>query len=85
MYVGDERCHFFSVGAGDSVGAPGVMKAFLRGESEEGGSPSLQPIDGLSVPEFVDRRARPEVRREDPLFPIQPRGQADRHHRQVGG
>jgi predicted TIM-barrel fold metal-dependent hydrolase len=58
MYVGDERCHFFSVGAGDSVGAPGVMKAFLRGESEEGGSPSLQPIDGLSVPEFVDRSAR---------------------------
>ena len=58
MYVGDERCHFFSVGAGDSVGAPGAMKAFLRGESDEGGSPSLAPIDGLSVPEFVDRRAR---------------------------
>jgi predicted TIM-barrel fold metal-dependent hydrolase len=58
MYVGDERCHFFSVGAGDSVGAPGVMKAFLSGASEEGGSPSLRPIDGLSVPEFVDRKAR---------------------------
>ncbi len=24
MYVGDQRCHFFSVGAGDSIGAPGV-------------------------------------------------------------
>lgn len=58
MYVGDERCHFFSVGAGDSVGPPGIMKAFLRGDTDEGGSPSLQPIDGLSIPEFVDRKAR---------------------------
>ena len=60
MYVGDERCHFFSVGAGDSVGPPGIMKAFLRGDTEEGGSPSLHPIDGLSVPEFVSRNARLE-------------------------
>jgi predicted TIM-barrel fold metal-dependent hydrolase len=58
MYVGAERCHFFSVGAGDSVGPPGIMKAFLRGDSEEGGSPSLSPINALAVPEFVDRRAR---------------------------
>jgi predicted TIM-barrel fold metal-dependent hydrolase len=60
MYVGAERCNFFSVGAGDSIGAPGVMKAFLRGESEEGGSPSLSPINGLAVPEFTDRKARLE-------------------------
>jgi predicted TIM-barrel fold metal-dependent hydrolase len=58
MYVGDERCNLVSVGAGDSVGAPGVMKAFLRGDTEEGGSPSLHPINGLAVPEFVDREAR---------------------------
>jgi predicted TIM-barrel fold metal-dependent hydrolase len=58
MWVGDERCHFFSVGCGDNVGPPGVMKAFLRGESEEGGNPSLRPIDALAVPEFVDRKAR---------------------------
>ena len=58
MYVGDERCHFFSVGAGDSIGGPGIMKAFLRGETEDGGSPSLSPIDGLSVPEFTQRNAR---------------------------
>ena len=58
MYVGDERCHFFSVGAGDSVGAPGVMKEFLRGTSDQGGSPSLNPINALAVPEFVDRNAR---------------------------
>lgn len=58
MYVGQERCHFFSVGAGDSVGPPGIMKAFLRGDSEEGGNPSLSPINALAVPEFVDKRAR---------------------------
>jgi predicted TIM-barrel fold metal-dependent hydrolase len=58
MYVGSERCQFFSVGAGDSVGPPGVMKEFLRGTSDTGGSPSLNPIDALSVPEFVSRDAR---------------------------
>lgn len=58
MYVGDERCHFFSVGAGDSIGGPGIMKAFLRGDTDEGGSPSLSPIDGLAVPEFTQRTAR---------------------------
>lgn len=58
MYIGDERCQFFSVGAADSVGAPGMMKEFLRGTTEAGGSPSLNPIDGLAVKEFVDRAAR---------------------------
>jgi predicted TIM-barrel fold metal-dependent hydrolase len=58
MYVGAERCHFFSVGAGDSVGPPGAMQSFLRGATDEGGSPSLHPIDGLAVPEYVDRKAR---------------------------
>jgi len=63
MYIGDERCHFFSVGAGDSVGPPGIMKAFLRGDTNEGGSPSLSPINALAVPEFVERGAR--LRRMD--------------------
>jgi predicted TIM-barrel fold metal-dependent hydrolase len=58
MYVGRERCQFFSVGAGDSVGAPGIMKAFLRGDTDEGGSPSLHPINALQVPEFIGRAAR---------------------------
>jgi predicted TIM-barrel fold metal-dependent hydrolase len=58
MFVGDERCHFFSVGAGDSVGPPGAMKAFLRGESEAGGNPSLHPIDALAVPAFDEHKAR---------------------------
>ncbi len=63
MYIGQERCQFFSVGAGDSVGPPGIMKAFLRGDTEEGGSPSLSPINGLAVPEFVSKEAR--LRRMD--------------------
>lgn len=58
MYVGRQRCQFFSVGAGDSVGAPGIMKAFLRGDTDEGGSPSLHPINALQVPEFTGRAAR---------------------------
>src|SRR4029453_3445545 len=56
MFVGDERCHFFSVGAGDSVGPPGAMKQFLRGASEEGGRPSLHPI---AAPAGRARRTRP--------------------------
>lgn len=58
MYIGQDRCQFFSVGAGDSIGAPGMMKAFLQGTSEQGGSPSLNPINGLAVQEFVDAKAR---------------------------
>lgn len=58
MYIGDERCKFFSVGSGDSVGPPGMMKNFLRGTSDEGGSPSLNPINALAVPEYTSRTAR---------------------------
>jgi len=58
MYVGDERCHFFSVGTGDNIGPPGAMKEFLRGMSEAGGNPSLRPINALAVREYVDRTAR---------------------------
>ena len=32
MYLGDERCAFFSVGVGDAVGPPGIMKDFLKGD-----------------------------------------------------
>jgi hypothetical protein len=44
--------------AGDHVGPPGAMKAFPRGLTDEGGSPSLAAIDALAVPEFTGRRAR---------------------------
>lgn len=58
MYIGEDRCRFFSVGTGDSIGAPGMMKAFLKGLTDDGGSPSLNPMNALAVPEFVERKAR---------------------------
>ena len=58
MYLGQERCKFFSVGVGDSIGPPGIMKAFLKGETNEGGSPSLSPMNGLAVEHYVNSRAR---------------------------
>jgi len=58
MYVGNERCQFFSVATGDNIGPPGIMKEFLRGTTDTGGNPSLNPINALEVPEFVDRKAR---------------------------
>jgi len=60
MYIGEDRCRFFSVGAGDSIGAPGVMKAFLQGRTDEGGSPSLNPMNALEIQEFVDSKKRIE-------------------------
>lgn len=58
MYLGKDRCRFFSVAVGDNIGPPGIMKEFLRGTSDDGGNPSLSPINGLAVPEFVDKGAR---------------------------
>jgi predicted TIM-barrel fold metal-dependent hydrolase len=58
MYLGDERCKFFSVGVGDSIGPPGIMKAFLKGETSEGGSPALSPENGLAIEHYVNHKAR---------------------------
>ena len=58
MYVGKERCNFFSVAVGDHVGPPGIMKAFLKGDTDEGGNVNIEPIDAKAIPEFVDRTAR---------------------------
>ena len=58
MYVGKDRCNFFSVAVGDHIGPPGIMKAFLKGETEEGGNVNLEPIDAKSIPEFIEKGAR---------------------------
>ena len=58
MYVGSERCNFFSVAVGDHVGPPGLMKQFLKGMDEAGFNPNVSPIDAKTVPEFVERSAR---------------------------
>ncbi|MFT4572672.1 MAG: putative TIM-barrel fold metal-dependent hydrolase, partial [Candidatus Binatia bacterium] len=64
MYVGEDRCNFFSVAVGDHVGPPGIMKAFLKGGSEIGFNPNVEPIDARQVPEFVERSARLEKMNE---------------------
>lgn len=58
MYVGEDRCNFFSVAVGDHVGPPGLMKAFLKGMTDTGFNPNVEPIDAKQIPEFVERGAR---------------------------
>src|SRR5689334_20196317 len=57
IFIGKERSGFYSVAVGDHVGPPGMMRAFLRGETEQG-AVNASPIDARKVPAFVDKRAR---------------------------
>lgn len=58
MMLGQERLNFFSVGVGDYVGPPGAMKAFFKGETEEGGAVNAQAIRAIDRPEFIEKNAR---------------------------
>ncbi len=58
VFLGAERLAFFSVGPSDHVGAPGAMRSFFRGETEQGGAVNLSPIDPAEHPEFSSRKAR---------------------------
>jgi predicted TIM-barrel fold metal-dependent hydrolase len=57
VFIGSERSGFYSVAVGDHVGPPGMMRAFLRGETEQGGV-NASPIDARKVPAFVEKQAR---------------------------
>jgi predicted TIM-barrel fold metal-dependent hydrolase len=57
VFIGQERSGFYSVAVGDHVGPPGMMRAFLRGESAQGGV-NASPIDARKVPAFVEKEAR---------------------------
>jgi predicted TIM-barrel fold metal-dependent hydrolase len=57
VMLGDRRLGFFSVAAGDHVGPPGTLKAYFRGKGQFV-LPNTDPVDGLAVPEYVDRRSR---------------------------
>jgi predicted TIM-barrel fold metal-dependent hydrolase len=57
VFVGSERSGFYSVAVGDHVGPPGMMRAFLRGETERG-AVNAAPIDARKVPPFVEKKAR---------------------------
>jgi predicted TIM-barrel fold metal-dependent hydrolase len=57
VFIGSERSGFYSVAVGDHVGPPGMMRAFLRGETEQG-AVNAAPIDARKVPPFVVKKAR---------------------------
>jgi len=57
VFIGRERSGFYSVAVGDHVGPPGMMRAFLRGETDQG-AVNASAIDARKVPAFVDKRAR---------------------------
>src|SRR5262249_40948222 len=57
VFIGAERSGFYSVAVGDHVGPPGMMRAFLRGETEQG-AVNASAIDAREVPAFVEKAAR---------------------------
>ena len=61
MMLGDDRLAFFSVGVGDYVGAPGIMKSFFKGQTEEGGAVNANAIRALEEPRFTHKPARLEL------------------------
>ncbi|NRA41797.1 MAG: amidohydrolase [Pseudomonadales bacterium] len=44
MMIADQRLHFTSVIQNDFVGAPGLLKAFFKGENSDSGAVNLNPI-----------------------------------------
>jgi hypothetical protein len=57
VFIGAARSGFYSVAVGDHVGPPGMMRAFLRGEAEQG-AVNASAIDARKVPSFVEKSAR---------------------------
>jgi predicted TIM-barrel fold metal-dependent hydrolase len=57
VFIGTERSGFYSVAVGDHVGPPGMMRSFLRGETDQGGV-NASAIDARKVPAFVEKKAR---------------------------
>lgn len=58
MLIADERLRFTSVIQNDFVGAPGMMKAFLKGETEEGGAVNLNALCPRDFPAMMQKQAR---------------------------
>jgi len=58
MMLGDQRLEFFSVGVGDYVGAPGAMKAFFKGQTDEGGAVNVNATRAIDNPAFTDKGPR---------------------------
>lgn len=58
MLLGNERLRFTSVIQNDFVGGPGMMKAFFKGETEEGGAVNLNPLCPREHPYMMEKNAR---------------------------
>lgn len=58
MLIADERLNFTSVVQNDFVGAPGMLKAFFKGEIETGGAVNLHAVCPRDYPVMMDRQAR---------------------------
>lgn len=61
MLIGDERLWFTSVIQNDFVGGPGMMKAFFKGETEDGGAVNLNPVCPREHPYMMQKSARLQV------------------------
>src|SRR5690606_13193641 len=58
MLLGNERLRFTSVIQNDFVGGPGMMKAFFKGETEEGGAVNLNPLCPREHQYMMEKNAR---------------------------
>ena len=61
MMIGDQRLRFTSVIQNDFVGAPGLLKAFFKGESEGSGAVNLNPICPREHEYMMQKPARLQV------------------------
>ena len=61
MLIANERLHFTSVIQNDFVGAPGMMKAFFKGETEQGGAVNLNALCPREHLEMMNKAARLKV------------------------
>lgn len=58
MMLADERLNFTSVIQNDFVGAPGMMKSFFKGDTEEGGAVNLNALCPRDYPVMMQKAAR---------------------------
>jgi len=58
MMIENERLAFTSVIQNDFVGGPGMMKAFFKGESEQGGAVNLNALCPRDYPYMMQKAAR---------------------------
>ena len=58
MMINGERLAFTSVVQNDFVGAPGMLKAFFKGEIETGGAVNLHAVCPRDYPVMMNKQAR---------------------------